>query len=196
MTINGDNRAERKEYFEELYAGDSDPWRYHECEYEIAKRADTLSFLRNRYASGCEVGCSIGVLTADLAPRCARLLAIDISPKAAAIAREALRDFPQVEVAVMHLPYDRPKGTFDLLILSEVLYFFDADELAQLAELARDMTMPGADILIVSYDGETRTMLTGRQATDTFLAKCSVGFELLDSQQREHFHMRHLRRGA
>ena len=195
MTINGDNSSERRQYFEELYAGDSDPWRYHECEYEIAKRVDTLSFLHARYESACEVGCSIGVLTGELAPRCDALLAIDISPRAADIARQSLRGFPQVEVAVMHLPYDRPTRKVDLLMLSEVLYFFDADELAQLASLAHDITKPGADLVIVSYDGETRTKLNGRQATETFLSHVK-DFQLLRTEQREHYHIRLLRRDA
>ena len=194
MTINSDNRAERRQYFEDLYAGDSDPWRYHDGAYEIAKRADTLSFLRDHYASGCEVGCSIGVLTGDLAPRCESLLAIDISSRAADIAREALRGFPHVEVAVMHVPYERPARNFDLLVLSEVLYFFNEGELAALADMARDMTVAGAHVLLVTYDGETQTRLTGRQATDVFLANSSVGFELLRAEQREHYHVRLLRR--
>ena len=48
--------------------------------YERRKRALTLAALpQERYRSALEVGCSIGTLTADLAPRCDNLLAVDAS---------------------------------------------------------------------------------------------------------------------
>lgn len=67
--IRSDDAAERKAYFETFYAEHADPWSYETCSYEIDKRADTLSFLRASYDRACEIGCSNGVLTQQLAPR-------------------------------------------------------------------------------------------------------------------------------
>ena len=67
-------------YFEALYASDPDPWRFASSDYERDKYAATLAALpRQLYRSGLEVGCSIGVLTAMLASRCRRLLAVDVA---------------------------------------------------------------------------------------------------------------------
>ena len=50
---------------------------------------------RERYASAFEPGCSIGVLTAQLAPRCDRLLACDVAAAAVESARPpGRRDCP------------------------------------------------------------------------------------------------------
>ncbi len=64
-------------YFDDLYAHDPDPWQFETSAYEAAKYDATLDALPiERFASALEVGCSIGVLTARLAPRCDELLAI------------------------------------------------------------------------------------------------------------------------
>ena len=64
-------------YFEALYAAAPDPWDFEGSDYERGKYAATLAALpQPRYARALEVGCSIGVLTALLAPRCDRLLAV------------------------------------------------------------------------------------------------------------------------
>ena len=76
------------EYFERLYAQSADPWDFEASPYEAAKYAATLAALpRPRYANAFELGCSIGVLTRALAPRCERLLATDVSEAALAQAR-------------------------------------------------------------------------------------------------------------
>lgn len=192
--MSSDAAQGRKRYFEALYAKDPDPWRYHACEYEIDKRADTLGFLKERYASACEVGCSIGVLTAELAPRCDALVGIDISPTAAEIARRTVGAFPQVEIKVLHLPHEEPDLTLDLLVLSEMLYFLDEGEIASLADFAARRVVPGGDVLIVSYDGETQTRLDGPASTAAFLAEASAAFEVVRAEQREEYHVRLLRR--
>lgn len=194
--MKSDNPAQRQAYFDSLYDHNADPWRYDDCDYEIAKRADTLSFLREHYSRACEVGCSNGVLTRQLAPRCARILGIDIAEAAARQARERLATFPQAEIRVMHLPHDDVPGPFDLLVLSEVLYFFSPDELVAMAGLAARQVVPGGDLIIVSYDGETQTGLTGRQATDAFLTETDASFAVMHSEQREQYHVRLLRRHA
>jgi len=190
-----DQPAGRGAYFDTLYDGNIDPWQYHSCDYEIAKRADTLALLpREHYARGCEIGCSIGVLTAELAPRCDALIGIDIAEAAAAAARVAVAAFPQVEIRVMHVPHALPGGSFDLLMLSEVLYFLTAAELADLAAFAGLQVVAGGDVMIVSYDGETLTTLNGRASTDVFAAAAAPWFDTVDETARPEYHVRRLRR--
>lgn len=192
--MTSDRADGRQAYFEALYGGDADPWRYEAGEYEIVKRRDTLDFLQESYGRACEVGCSIGVLTRDLAPRCGLLVGLDVSPKAIDLARERLKDLANVAVEVRHLPYDDLPPDLDLLVLSEMLYFLDGEEIAGLADLASRRVTPGGDLLIVSYDGETQTRLNGQQSTERFLAAAAEAFEPVRSAQREHYHVRLLRR--
>ena len=57
-------------YFDRLYAAAPDPWEFRSRPYEIRKRAVTLACLPAlRYSTTFEPGCSIGVLTSDLASR-------------------------------------------------------------------------------------------------------------------------------
>ncbi|WP_261562451.1 SAM-dependent methyltransferase [Frankia tisae] len=113
-------------YFDELYAGDGDPWGFADRWYERRKRALTVALLPDdRYATGYEPGCSIGLLTRDLAARCGRLLATDVAPAAVTAAARRTADLPNVRVEAARLPGDWPAETFELVVLSEVGYYFD-----------------------------------------------------------------------
>jgi SAM-dependent methyltransferase len=157
-------------YFEALYAGDPDPWRFASSDYEREKYAATLAALpRARYRRALEVGCSIGVLTAALAPRCEALLAVDVAETALAAAQRRCAALPQVRFARMRLPQDWPGGAFDLILLSEVLYYLDAEDLARMADRVAGSLATGADLLLVHWTGETDYPLGGDAAADAFL---------------------------
>ena len=118
-------------YFAAMYARSADPWGFGDRWYEERKRAVTLAALpQRRYASAFEPGCSIGVLTAALAPRCDALLATDVSQEALAVAGRRLADAGHVRLERRALPDDWPPGRFDLVVLSELLYYLGADDLA------------------------------------------------------------------
>ena len=71
--------------FEARYRADPDPWGYHSSAYETAKYAATLDACGpGPFASALELGASIGVFTARLAPRCRRLITLDAAPTAVA----------------------------------------------------------------------------------------------------------------
>ena len=159
-------------YFDRLYASDPDPWRFETSYYERAKYAATVAALpRKRYRRGVEAGCSIGVLTAQLAARCDRMLGIDVAAAALDRARQRLAGVTNVEFSQLRLPSERPPGRFDLIALSEILYYFDIATLASLAEVVIDMAAPDADILMVHWLGPTPDYpLTGDTAVAAFLA--------------------------
>lgn len=124
-------------YFDDLYDRSPDPWGFEDRWYEKRKRALTLALLpAQRYGTAFEPGCSVGVLTHDLAARCDRLLAIDISPAAVARARDRCAGLSHVRVECADIADAWPEQTFDLVVLSEVLYYFSSDRARGVARLA------------------------------------------------------------
>jgi len=155
------------QYFEDKYRDDIDPWKFRTSEYEREKYAATIGALRRpRYASALEIGCSIGVLTALLAGRCDEVLAVDASPTAITAAREA--GIANATFQVGALPEDFPAGQFDLIVLSEVMYYFAAADLARVAALCMAALRPGGEIILCHWLGETNYPLTGQNASDLF----------------------------
>ena len=143
-------------YFERLYRSSEDPWRLATRAYERRKFAITVaSLLEERYRSAFEPGCSVGALSEQLASRCDRLLVMDHMAAARDAARRRLRYLPHVRVTAGVVPEDWPAGTFDLLVLSELGYSFDAGELRRLADRAVSSLSPGATVIAVHWRGET-----------------------------------------
>lgn len=141
-----------EEYFAAVYDGAADPWGFTDRWYEERKRAVTLAALpQRRYAAAYEPGCSLGVLTSDLAGRCDALLAADLSPVALAAARRRLASQPHVTLAQQVLPRDWPDGTFDLVVLSELLYYLDDADLRQVCAQAAGAVGPGGTLLSVHW---------------------------------------------
>jgi LmbE family N-acetylglucosaminyl deacetylase len=134
-----------------LHAERADPWDVDSSWYERRKRAVTLACLpAERYARGIEVGCSIGALAADLAPRCDRLLAVDASPVALGRARERLAGVPGAETALARVPEEWPEGRFDLVVVSEVGYFLSPRRLDDLVERCR-AAAGGGDVVLCHW---------------------------------------------
>ncbi|WP_312238957.1 class I SAM-dependent methyltransferase [Stenotrophomonas sp.] len=120
-------------YFDALYQNE-DPFAYRTRWYEARKRALTLASLPHaHYLRAWELGCSNGVLTAALAPRCAQLLATDISEEAVVAARRTLAGQPHVTVERAQHPQAWPDGRFDLIVVSEVGYYLDASDMQAMA---------------------------------------------------------------
>jgi trans-aconitate methyltransferase len=123
-------------YFDDLYGASEDPWGFRDRWYEQRKRALTLALLPEpRYATAYEPGCSIGVLTQELAERCDRLLATDLAASAVSAARLRCAHLPHVRVDQASVS-DWPEGPFDLVVLSELVYYLSAEEAAALARTA------------------------------------------------------------
>jgi SAM-dependent methyltransferase len=125
--------------FEALYRRNPDPWDFATSGYERARYAATLESLqRERYATAFEPGCSVGELTALLAARCERLLAIDIAPAAIARARARCAHLPQVELRCADVwcagAWEESSAQcFDLIVFSEIGYYVSPQELARFA---------------------------------------------------------------
>ena len=162
-----------QEYFDQLYAQSRDPWGFETSEYERDKYERTLSVLAHRqrsYRCALEVGCSIGVFTAMLAPLCDELLAVDVSEKAIAAAQQRLADFPNVRVELRTLPEETPQGPFDLIVASEVLYYWPEDVMLSALRRFEEVLAPGGSLLAVHWRKETKTYpLQGDEVHDLLL---------------------------
>jgi SAM-dependent methyltransferase len=116
---------------------------------------------RARYTRAFEPGCSFGVLTELLAPRCDALIASEVVPSVAARARQRLEKFAHVDVDVGAIPDGWPGGTFDLVVLSEVLYYLTDAGAREVHTYLEKSTAAGAHIVAVHYCGETDYPRTG-----------------------------------
>jgi cyclopropane fatty-acyl-phospholipid synthase-like methyltransferase len=142
-------------YFDRLYAGADDPWQLSTRWYEQRKYAITLALLPDRrYRHAFEPGCSIGTLTERLAQRCDHVTAVDVADAALRGADARLRAAgcrDRVTLAQSSLDAAWRSGPFDLLVLSEVAYYLEADALAALLgrEIAR--LQPGAAVVAAHW---------------------------------------------
>ena len=138
-------------FFEEMYAAAGDPWAFATSAYEQNRYATILRALgHRRFRRAFEPGCSIGVLTERLAAVCDRVEAIDISPTAVARAQDRCRSLPNVGIQQGALPDQIPGGTFDLVVFSDIGYYFEA---AALRAIARDLVsrMSSDGILLAAH---------------------------------------------
>ena len=155
----------RREYFERLYRDARDPWGFESRWYEQRKYAVTLAALPDRrYRSAFEPGCSIGVLSELLAARCDALLATDIVPAALVQASARLAGLSHVRVEQRAVPEDWPDEDFNLIVLSEIAYYFAAPALGLLVERAVASLRPGGVLEAVHWRRETDYALTGAAA--------------------------------
>jgi SAM-dependent methyltransferase len=114
--------------FEELYTEQQDPWQYETSAVEKARYETVLRALGPRkFGRTLEIGCSVGVFSEMLAPRCDELLAVDFVDAAVEIARKRLADIPSVTVERRTIPREMPAGDFDLIVCMDTMYYWTRD---------------------------------------------------------------------
>jgi SAM-dependent methyltransferase len=154
-----------------MYRSDADPWKFATSAYEAGKYRATIAALpRPPYRRGFEVGCSIGILTRELGRHCESLLAIDVVEQALAEAQERCRDLPHVSVRRMSFPAGRPEGAFDLIVLSEVAYYWSRSGLDRAIGWLRSALEPGGALILVHWTRATDYPLTGEFVHDRVIA--------------------------
>ena len=160
-----------RDYFDELYRENSDPWNFATKKYEHQKYAVTLDNLpRERYRNALELGCSIGVLTQMLASRADQLLSVDAAQIAIDAARARCLNLTNVEIARATLPDEFPDGQFDLIVMSEIGYYFARPDLEKLAQRVTTALQNGGDLMLVHYLPDVPDYpLTGDDVHDFFL---------------------------
>jgi SAM-dependent methyltransferase len=125
--------------FENRYRERADPWNFATSDYERNRYGAIMgSLLRTSYARGFEPGCSVGELTFRLAAICDELIAWDIAPSAAARARERCATRRNVDIRCADLAAGPPPGNFDLIVFSEMGYYFTPPQLEQITRSLSD----------------------------------------------------------
>jgi SAM-dependent methyltransferase len=140
-------------FFESRYQASRDPWHFASSGYELGRYEATLDALtRPCYRRGFEPGCSVGVLTAALAERVEHLIACDISDTAVVRAQERCR-LRNVEIFQHDIAAGPPCGSFDLIVFSELGYYFPIDQLKTIAHRLANSLEPGGELVAVHWLG-------------------------------------------
>lgn len=138
--------------FEAKFRENIDPWDYKDSPFEAHKRSVLLHACGSRYfGRGLELACAIGETTHALAPRCRRLLAVDASPTALAEAIRRNVTCRRVTFRLSRLPEQTPRGPFDLIVASEILYYLNPNDLDVLVRILARALAPGGRIVILHH---------------------------------------------
>lgn len=178
------------DYFETMFRDTPDPWDLETSAYEQAKFDDSISALAGRtYANGLEVGCAKGVLSMKLAAHCAALLSIDVSETALEAARRRAAHLDHIVFRQMAFPGTAPHGQFDLVVLSEVAYYWDDADLQRASAWLRSHLLPGGDILLVHFTGETDYPQSGDDAVAKLFAPLTQAMMVVETRRMPRYRL-------
>lgn len=177
------------DYFERVYEQAADPWSFETSPYERAKYAATLDAIGADGGDLLEIGCSIGVLTQQLAARCRQVLAIDVAERALAIARRRCREEPNVVFRRLDLPRELPAAYFDTVLLSEVGYYWDLTDLDRFAAWLPASLTPRGRCVLVHWTGDTDYPLTGDQVHNRLTQRLGPDFMVEASDRRPEYRL-------
>jgi cyclopropane fatty-acyl-phospholipid synthase-like methyltransferase len=183
-------RSLAPEYFEQLYTKDEDPWHFATSAYEQSKYKATLEILKGQPLGRVfEVGCSIGVLTKALALNCDSVLAVDVSEIALSNAMHSCGAHGNVTISYMRIPAEWPAGSFDLILLSEVLYYLGpADVRATARKTSQSLSSTGR-VLLVNWLGETDYPCGGDEACNIFMAAAKNDLQVIKQRRNRDYRL-------
>ena len=121
--------------------------------------------------------------------RCRHLLAVDVADRALAKARVRCRRFPHVLFKKMRVPGTWPAGNFDLIVLSEVIYYLDRNDVAWLAHRVCNTITPGGQVALVHWTGVTDYPLSGDEASEQFIKAVGNRAHLLLQRRTNKFRL-------
>jgi trans-aconitate methyltransferase len=168
------------EFFEDKYRHNADPWTFASSPYELKRYSTITAALRGeRFHQAFEPGCSVGVLTEMLAPQCDHLHAIDVSQTAVNEARKRCASMSHVEIVAGSLPEDIPNLKFDLVVFSEIGYYFEADRLAKIASDLVLRLNPSGVFLAAHWLGHSPDhLLSGDRVHETLSNLEGIGLDI------------------
>lgn len=143
-------------FFEAKYRSESDPWNFLQSPYECARYDAILNNLHGRhYHRAFEPGCSIGALTVRLANICDEIEAIDFSITAVQKARQRCEVFSNVRIRCCSLSKEQNFGQFDLVLLSEIGYYFRPPDWRELTQRWVATMNSGSTLLAAHWLGNS-----------------------------------------
>jgi SAM-dependent methyltransferase len=145
------------EAFEARYVGGKDPWAFANDAYEQSRYRTTLASLqRPAYGTVYEPGCSVGVLTQLLAAIAKRVIATDFAPSAVEQAKRRCADQANVEIVCADAGAFVPAASLDLVVFSEIGYYFSPLELSRLASRLTRCLVSGGEFIAVHWLGTSQ----------------------------------------
>jgi trans-aconitate methyltransferase len=144
------------EAFEARYRGGRNPWSFEDSAYELNRHRTIITSLRMAaYGTVYEPGCAIGVLTHQLGGMAKRVIACDFAPTAVEQAKLRCADQPNVEVICADVRTFAPDAPLDLIIFSEIGYYFSTEELARMAVELTDLLVPDGEFMAAHWLGDS-----------------------------------------
>ena len=166
-----ESEAVPRGHFDAMFQKSSDPWGYDSVAYEADRFRRTIAALEGKhFNSALELGCANGALTAQLINCCTTLVAIDTAKAALDAARMRLDGHSGVDFRLGNLPDDLPEGRYDLIVLSDMLYYLGLQGVVRLMALLQTRAEPVCRIVMTNYLGETDCSLSGEMAAEIALA--------------------------
>ena len=143
-------------FFEAKYRQDSDPWQFASSDYEKERFETIIGALNHRrYCRAIEPGCSIGVLTERLAEICDLVNSSDFSASAVDLAKKRCGHLNNVSIACASFPGSVNLRNADLIVLSEIGYYFDYPSWIQIVAELSPVMASGATLLAVHWTGSS-----------------------------------------
>jgi cyclopropane fatty-acyl-phospholipid synthase-like methyltransferase len=177
------------EFFESKYRESKDPWDFAGSEYERFRYEATVAALdKPPYGRAFEPGCSIGELTWRLANLCGHVDAMDISCSAVERARRRCRDYSNITFHAGSLPHHIPNDEFDLIVFSEIGYYFEEADLRQLGSMLVRRIRESGTLLAVHWLGISNDHLLSGDRVHEVLG-CLEGLKLTLSKRHAEFRL-------
>jgi hypothetical protein len=175
--------ASSSAFFEEKYRTESDPWNFSGSEYELGRYEAIIAALaQKRYRRAFEPGCSIGVLTERLSTLCDFVEAIDFSPTAVVQAQERCSHLRNVEIFCASILERMPVTGFDLIVLSEIGYYFAPHEWMGVSMALIDPMPKGGTLLAAHWLGDSKDHCIGGDEVHEILL--SLAWVQLENSER------------
>ena len=144
-------------FFQAMFQDSQDPWNFAADTYEQSRYRTILQSLHpHRYRRAFEPGCSVGALTEQLAAICDRVDACDFSQAAVEHARLRCDALPGVKVECASLDDKVSFADYDLIVLSEIGYYFSPAAWQRHVDDIAVALQPGAILLASHWLGSSK----------------------------------------
>jgi hypothetical protein len=94
-----------------------------------------------------------------------------------------------VEIAQAFIPSQWPDGRFDLILLSEVIYYLSSDDIARLADDVKRTLLSNGEVVLVNWAGKTGTALSGDEAVELFIRHTASFAHVVSHDRGEMFRL-------
>jgi len=178
-------------FFEAKYRQAADPWNFASSRYELDRYARIMESLApQHFRRAFEPGCSIGVLTKKLAGICVYVDALDVSVTAVSHAQERCRHSRNVDIRVGSVRKDVPARFYDLIVLGEIGYYFEREDLLEVGAELSARLVPGGVLLAAHWLGHSDDhLLSGDEVHETLASL--AGLEATFSERHAGYRLQH-----